>query len=85
MVENHTSDSFIIMVDRIEGEYAISEFPDGSIPEPGIKLCVFPFEVKEKERYRMKYGKNGELEFVSKAQFPQSLKSKIHSKLIRFS
>ena len=55
-------DSFQIFVDRIEGNYAICEFPDCSMKD--IPLSFFQDDVLEQSRYQVFYKENGELEYL---------------------
>lgn len=77
MNQNNT---FIIAIDRIEGEYAVCEFPENEMKD--IKISTIPFEVKEKELLIVRYSSSNELEIISKV--PKSPKKRIIPRLIRF-
>jgi len=77
---------FEIFVDRVEGKFAVCEFPDGNMKD--ICLSVFPCEVREKHRYRMRYDEKGKIQFVEKVISSQesiSSKTRLPSRFLRFS
>ena len=60
------NEEFTIFVDEVIGDFARCEFPDEEMRD--VLLSIFPFEVKERERYKMKYDEAGNLVFVSKIE-----------------
>ena len=71
---------FRIVVDRIEGEFAVCEFPDLSTKD--ILLSNIPFEVKSLDVILVKYNEKNELEFISLK--PKSKTFLPPAKFIRF-
>ncbi len=76
----------IIFIDRIEGDYAVCEFPGEEMRD--IHLDVFRsqnFEAHERERFQIEIHDNGEITIICKVHLlPESSKKKLNSKLIRF-
>lgn len=82
--------SFTIMIDRIEGEFAVCEFPDDEELK-NVELSLFPFQVKENERYKIRYVAEGKLQYISKVIHDSEnnailsrIKKRMNSRLLRF-
>ena len=73
---------FTIIVDRVEGKYAVCEFPDEKMRD--ILLSKFPCKVHEKEHYIAFVDYRGEMHIVQKCNKPKKPATKIPNKLIRF-
>ena len=71
---------FCVIVDRIEGNYAVCEFPDMSMRD--IELSKIPFEVKEKNTLVVKTSGESELEVICKRKVVASRKPNMRT--IRF-
>lgn len=55
---------FCVIIDRIEGNYAVCEFPDMSMRD--IELSKIPFEVKEKNTLVVKTIGESDFEVICK-------------------
>ena len=81
MSEDISNDTcFCIVVDRIEGNYAVCEFPDMSMRD--IELCNIPFKVKEKSTLIVRENIEKKLEFVCMKKVKKS--NRRTSRFIRF-
>ncbi|MBQ9267313.1 MAG: hypothetical protein IJ217_03420 [Clostridia bacterium] len=78
--------TFIIFVDRIEGDFAVCEFPDETMHD--IHLAAFEeldTEVREREQYRVCLREEGKVEVLSKVfLLPNTPQKKLSAKLVRF-
>jgi hypothetical protein len=72
---------FTITVDRVEGKYAVCEFPDEKMRD--ILLSEFPCKVHDKEHYIVFVDYRGDRHIVQKFNKPRR-KPPIPSRLIRF-
>ena len=75
------AERFEIVVDRIEGEFAVCEFPDMSMKD--IKIADIPFHVREKTVINVKMNTTGDLEFISIKK--PNKRRRIHTRFVRFS
>lgn len=80
MSEEIKNNVFNIIVDRIEGDYAVCQFPDLSMKD--IELSHIPFEVKSRDVIFSRYTDENKMEFISVKKCPKKIR--ISSKFIRF-
>ncbi len=75
---------FVICVDRIEGKYAVCELPDETMCD--IDKDLFPSNMKEKERYKVRINNSGNIEVLEKVDstIPESARHKLPPRFIRF-
>ncbi len=86
MVNNCQSpNTFIIIVDRLEGNYAICEFPDETMCD--VLRTSFPEDVKDREKYEVFINSQGNIQVVKRhevAILPEN-RHKLPSRLVRIS
>lgn len=76
-------DIFSVIVDRIEGNYAVCEFPNSTMKD--VELSTIPFEVNSRDVILVRYKEKGEIEFISvRPKIKENKKISKLSKLIRF-
>lgn len=75
-------ENFKIVIDRIEGEYAVCELPDSSVKD--IKLSLIPRPVKARDSLLVKFSDSNELEIISVIPFESKGKRRIPPRFMRF-
>lgn len=83
MAEKKEECIFNIIIDRIEGNYAICEFPNESMQD--IEISKIPFAIKPRDVILARYNDKNEIECISiKKKNEGKRTSSRFSKLIRF-
>lgn len=74
------NDSFEVVVDRIEGNFAVCEMPN-EMPTEDVNIADIPFVIKEKDTLKVRFNDENKLEIISKVETPRRM---IPKRWIRF-
>lgn len=83
ILNDRTFESFKVVIDRIEGEFAVCEMPDLSMID--INLSLIPGLAKESDSLLIKISESNQIEVLSIIPFKPKGKLKIRPKFVRFS
>jgi hypothetical protein len=75
--------TFVIIIDRIEGKYAVCEFPDETMCD--IEKSIFPADIKDREKYDVTIDASGNIRVIKKHTETSNNVHRLSKKIIRFS
>ena len=84
MQTDKCTNTFVIIVDRVEGKFAVCELPDDTICD--IDISRFPGVVSDRERYEVRINPSGNIDVLRKyeAIIKSEERHKLPGRLIRF-